>query len=351
MDEVDQMDIKSLFSDKLDKFVFLKISGEEAYLPVKSTEIIKDIKEKGGLEKIPFSYFLYGMFFILGADEKFSYTDDYMRIIARTEGSTRFIKGKIAEEIKQGNFEDGYVLLKGLSQIEKSEDVFDKLIMVLEELRSRNSVFAEEEIAMLEKAKEIQGYYKPYFYEAVLRRETKDYEGALKAISRYIEMSGTTDREVIGFRDDLSKSADYEKGKELIYDDPKGALKLLIPLTDAFPEDATLLYYIGVCYRVLENHEKSIYYLNQALELDNDLVQVVNELGINYASMGDCETAVSYLRKAFEATKSVEICTNLVMCYLEMGNMEDAKSHLALAEKLDPEDEIVQELKKHLTQY
>lgn len=340
------MDMKSYFSDKLDKFVFLQINGEEAYLPVKSGSIIDDIKEKGDLEKIPFSYFLYGMFFMLGADDTFTYRDDYIRIIKKTEGSTRYIKGKIAEEIKQGNYEDGYILLKGLSQIEKNKDVFDKLIMVLEELKIKNPAFAEEEMAILEKAKEIPGYEKPYFYEALLKRDIKDYRGAMEAISKYIEISGTSDKEVIDFKEDLSKSADYEKGKELIYDDPKGALKLLIPLIDQFPEDATLLYYIGVCYRILENYEKSIYYLNQALELDNDLVQVVNELGINYAKLGDFDTAVKYLRKAFEATKSAEICTNLVTCYLEMGKLEDAKAHLALAEKLDPEDEIVQELKK-----
>jgi len=342
------MDIKSFFSEKLDKFVFLQISGEDAYLPLKSDTIVDDIKEKGGLDKIPFSYFLYGMFFILGADESFSYSEDYIRIIRSTEGSIRFIKGRIAEEIRQGNYEDGYVLLKGLSQVEKSEDVFDKLIMVLEELRQRNPEFSEEELDMLSKAKEIPGYGKPYLYEALLKREKKDYCGALQSIEKYIGMSGTSEEEVLKFRQDISRSADYEKGKALMYEDPKAALKLLIPLIPEFPEDAALLYYIGVCYRILENHEKSIYYLDQALELDSDLVQVVNELGINYAALGDFETAVAYLRKAFEATKSVEICTNLVMCYLEMGKLDEAKAHLALAEKLDPEDEIVQELKRFI---
>lgn len=351
MDEVDYMDIKTYFADKLEKFVFLQINGEKAYLPVKSDTIISDIKESGGLEKIPFSYFLYGMFFMLGADDRFLYRDDYIRIINKTDASTKFIKGKIAEEIKQGNYADGYILLKGLWQIEKSEDVFEKLIMVLEELRAKNPVFAEEELDMLEEAKEIPGYAKPYLYDALLKRERKAYEGALESINRYIEMTGTSDTEAVLFRDDLSNSADYEKGKELMHDDPKAALKLFIPLTEKFPEDANLLYYIGVCYRIQGDHEKSVYYLNQALELDNDLVQVVNELGINYASMGDFGTAVSYLRKAFEATKSVEICTNLIMCYLEMGKLEDAKSHLALAEKLDPEDEIVQEMKRHIARY
>jgi len=345
------MDLKSYFSDKLDKFVFLKIKGEEAYLPVRSSSIIEEIKEEGGLEKIPYGYFLYGMFFMLGADEKFKYREDYLRIISKTEGSIKFIKGMIAEEIKKGNYEDGYILLKGLSLMEKSQDVFSKLIMLLEALREKDPVFKEEELEMLEKAKEIEGYSDAYYHDALLKKEVKDYQGALESINRFIEMTGSTDNEVIELRDSLARSANYEKGKGLVFEDPKKALTLLIPLKDEFEDDAALLYYIGVCYRMLGNHEKSIYYLEQALELDKDLIQVVNELGINYASLGDFETAVSYLRKAFEATRSVEICTNLVMCYLNMGRLEDAKTHLQIAEKLDPKDDVVLELKKLMAQY
>ncbi|MHC1720656.1 MAG: tetratricopeptide repeat protein [Clostridiaceae bacterium] len=345
------MDLKTYFSDKLDKFVFLQIKGEEAYLPVRSSAIIEEIKEEGGLEKIPLGQFLYGMFFMLGADEKFRYKEDYLRIISRTEGSIKYIKGKIAEEIKNGNYEDGYILLKGLSVMEKSQDVFSKLIMLLEALREKDPAFKEEELMILTEAKEIKGYHEAWYYDAVLKREGKDYQGALESMDRFIELSGTAENEVLELRDSLARSSNYEKGKELMFEDPQKALALLIPLKDEFEDDAALLYYIGVCYRVLGNYEKSIYYLEQALALDKDLIQVVNELGIDYASLGDFETAVLYLRKAFEATKSVEICTNLVMCYLNMGKLEDAKTHLQIAEKLDPDDEVVLELKKHMAQY
>jgi len=345
------MDLKSYFSDKLDKFVFLQIKGEEAYLPVRSSSIIQEIKEEGDLDKIPLGHFLYGMFFMLGADEKFIYRKDYLRIIRKTEGSIKYIKGKIAEEIKNGNYEEGYILLKGLSAIEKSQDVFSKLIMLLETLGEKDPAFKEEELEILEKAKEIEGYSDAYYHDALLKKESKDYQGALESINKFIELSGSTENEIIELRNSLVKSANYEKAKELVFEDPQKALTLLIPLKDEFQDDAVLLYYTGVCYRMLGNHEKSIYYLEQALDLDKDLIQVVNELGINYASLGDYETAVSYLRKAFEATRSVEICTNLVMCYLNMGRLEDAKTHLQIAEKLNPGDEVVLELKKLMSQY
>lgn len=339
------MDIKSYFSEKLGKLLFLNIESQNIYLPVNSTHIVDDIKNGRSLDSIPFTHFIYGMFFVLGADESFKYRDRYIKYLKETEGSVKYIKGKIAEEIKKDNLEEGYILLKGLAVIEKNEEVFDNLIRVLETLRLKEPAFMDEELMMLEAAKELSGYSTPYFYEAVIKNEKKDYTGALYSLNKYIELKGTSSQEIEEFRNALERDSNYKRGRELVYDDPEKALTLLIPLKEQLPDDATLYFYIGVCYRILGNYEKSIYYLNEALAIDSSLVQVVNELGINYASLGDYDTAAAYMRKAFEATKSIEICTNLVMCYLNSGRMQEALDHLAIAEKLDPKDEIVLELK------
>jgi len=71
-------------------------------------------------------------------------------------------------------------------------------------------------------------------------------------------------------------------------------------------------------------------------------------MGINYASIGDYQTALAYLRKAFEATRSVEICTNIIMCYLNLGDVDNAKLNYDIAKKLDPNDEIVLQIKDYL---
>ena len=36
------------------------------------------------------------------------------------------------------------------------------------------------------------------------------------------------------------------------------------------------------------------------------------------------------------------------MCYMNLNNLEEAKLHLDIAKKLDPEDEIVKDLEKML---
>jgi tetratricopeptide (TPR) repeat protein len=117
---------------------------------------------------------------------------------------------------------------------------------------------------------------------------------------------------------------------------------------DIFGDSAEVYYYIAVAYRNLSNYEKAIYYLNEAAGIDDALIEVVNEYGINYASLGDYERAIQYFRKAFEATKSVEICTNIIMCYLNLGKIKEAQDHMELAVRLDPDDEIVIQLQNML---
>ncbi len=115
---------------------------------------------------------------------------------------------------------------------------------------------------------------------------------------------------------------------------------------DELGNTVEIYYYIAIAYRVLENNEKAIYYLNEAQAINSDDVAVVNELGINFACIGDYQNAIRYFRAAFEVTKEVDICTNLIMCYLNLGDIEQAKIHLELAEKINPEDEILKEIKK-----
>ena len=60
--------------------------------------------------------------------------------------------------------------------------------------------------------------------------------------------------------------------------------------------------------------------------------------------LGEYEEAIKYFKKAFEASRDVEICTNIIMCYLNLKDIENAKLHLDIAKKLNPEDEIVKQL-------
>ncbi|QGU94984.1 capsular biosynthesis protein [Clostridium bovifaecis] len=356
------MNTKAHFKNKLSNLLFLQMKKERAeaifnskikendeiYMPIATEDIIGKVKDGKDIDSIPVAFFIEGMIYVLGADEDFKFNNVYKRLINDVPRASEFIKGRIAEHVKSKKYEDAYIMLKGFLQIEKSKEIFDKLIMISENLRASNEMYAEEELEIIGKAKCLEGYALPYLYESMIKRDKGDYYGALFSINNYISKGGEETPEILEFRNSLDIINNYDKAKELVYEEPEKALEILIPMLNQLGDNAEIYYHIGVAYRILENHEKAIYYLESSMEIDSSYPEVFNEMGINYACLEDFGTAVVYLRKVFEATKSVEVCTNLIMCYVNMGDYKQAKLHLEIAKKIDKEDEVVKQLEAML---
>ena len=356
------MQTKVMFKEELAKLLFLNVRKEaiedifkvkinsDIDLPVRAVKVTESINNGVELNNIPISLFIEGMFFVLGSDEKFLYNVEYKKLLNSFQNSTKVIKAIIFEELRKKHLLEGYIMLKGLVTIEESKDNYNKLLSLCEALRIENKDFQEEEISLINKLKDLFEYAGPYLYEAIINKEKQEYQSALISLNKYLSLGGKSSEEIEELKSTLKFLADYNLGIELSISEPKKALELLLPLIDDGEETAIIYYHVAVAYRNLQNYEKAIYYLNESMALDSALAEVVNELGINYASLGDYKTAVIYLRKAFEATKAIEICTNLVMCYMNLGDMQQAKLHLEIAKKIDSEDETVKELESILIQ-
>ncbi|MBU3092791.1 capsular biosynthesis protein [Clostridium sp. CF011] len=354
------MDIKTYFSEKLSVLLFLEIKKdskindfvilEDIYFPVRTNEIIQKVKNKEDFDNIPVNLFIEGMFYVLGADELFKYNKEYKQIINTIPNSIGFIKGVIFKEIQNEKYEEAFIFLKGLLTIEENKDNYDKIFLLVDKLRATNSIFKDEQLKLVEKAKQITNYSNPYLYEALVLNSESKHELALIAISNYTINGGEQTEAVIELKNDLETITNFQKAKDLVSNDPKGALEIFIPLMEQLGDRADIYYHTAVAYRNLQNYEKAIYYLNEAQAIDNDLIEVVNEFGINYACLENYEAAIQYFRKAFEVTKSIEICTNLVMCYLNVENFAQARIHLDMAKKIDPQDEIVMQLENQLAE-
>ncbi|KEH98050.1 tetratricopeptide repeat protein [Clostridium massiliodielmoense] len=352
------MNVKTHFKDKLSNLLFLQMNKERVenifnvrlyvneaiYMPVATEDIVKKVKNNENVDTIPIAFFIEGMIYVLGADEDFKYNDIYEELVLNAPKGIEFIKGRIASYVKEKKYEDAYIMLKGLVKLESTEEIYSKLIMLAEKLRNLNKDYTEEELEVIEKAKEIKEYAIPYLYEAQIKRDKEDFYGALFAINNYIAKGGEETPEISEFKNSLRIVNGYDEGKKLVYDEPEKALELLLPLLDELSDNAEIYYYIAVAYRILENNNKAIYYLEKSIEIDSSYPEVFNELGINYACLQDFKNAVVYLRKVFEATRSIEVCTNLIMCYINIGDYKQAKIHLEIANKIDSEDEIVKEL-------
>ena len=352
------MDVKTHFKDKLSNLLFLQMNKERVenifntrlyvneaiYMPVATEDIVKKVKNNENVDTIPVAFFVEGMIYVLGADDDFKYNDIYEELVLNAPKGIEFIKGRIASYVKEKKYEDAYIMLKGLVKLEPTEEIYSKLIMLAEKLRSLNKDYTEEELEVIEKAKEIEGYAIPYLYEAEIKRDKEDFYGALFSINNYIAKGGEETPEISEFKSSLKVVNGYDEGKKLVYDEPKKALEILLPLLDELSDNPEVYYYIAVTYRLLENNHKAIYYLEKSIEIDSSYPEVFNELGINYACVEDFESAIVYLRKVFEATRSIEVCTNLIMCYMNIGDYKQAKIYLEIANKIDSEDEIVKEL-------
>lgn len=342
------------FLEKLEKMLFLEIKKgskineyrfkDNIYMPVSSEKIVNKAKAGDNLQDIPVNFFVEGMFYVLGSDEKFTHNSTYIEVIKSIPNSTNFIKGRIFENIKNEKYEDAFIMLKGLLQVEVSKDNLEKALILADGLRKTHSAFKDEELMLIELAKKYNDYSVPYYYDAVIKYEDGDVEKAYFNINQYISLGGKVTEEVEELKNNLSIINEYDHGKELVYEEPKKALEILLPLVDVLGNKAEIYYYISICYRILQNYEKAIYYLNEALTIDSNYVQVFNELGINYACLNEFGEAIKYFRRVFELTSSIEVCTNLIMCYMNNNEIEQAKTHLEIARKLDPNDEIVKEL-------
>lgn len=351
------MNLKAHYSEKLSKMLFLNIRKEklkeifnielkeDIYIPVATEQLASKVKSGDLLDIIPMSFFIEGMFYVLGADPYFKFNEYYKEILLKGKDTDKYIKHKIAKDIKNKLYEEAYIKLKGLCTIEAREDNFSKLLFLCDKLRVSSNMYIEEENELIDKCKKFnENFAEPYLYEGLVLRDKGDFNKAYYCINTYLSKGGENTKEITDLKESLKLVNEYDKAKTMVDEEPQEALKILIPLIDTLGDTAEIYYYIAVSYRNMGNHDKAIYYLNDALAIDSNAVEIINEAGLNYASIGEYEKAISYFRTAFSYTGSVEICTNLVMCYLNINDIKQAKAHFKMAKNLDPKDEIVLQL-------
>jgi tetratricopeptide (TPR) repeat protein len=328
---------------------YVKFKNNDLYLPISSEYVVANAENQMKLNNLPIYYFVEGIFIVFGADKSIRYSEDYGTVLSYVPDCEECVKSLIADRIKRDRLEDAYVLLKGLYVYTREEEILTKLLAVGETIREKDQNFAEILLEDIDEYKEsFEKSPEPYLYSALILKDGGDYKGAEVEINEYINKGGKKTPDIEQIIIDISNVSHFEKAVEYVKDDPKKTIELLLPLTEEFKDNPLIYYYLGVAYRRNENYHKAIHYLSESLSIESGSLEVVNELGMSYACIGEYEEAIKYFRKAFDASKEVEICTNIVMCYINLGNIDEAKLHLDIAKKLAPEDEIVIEIDQML---
>lgn len=356
------MDYNAVFKEKLGKLLFLEldwegfkkatgilpktsIKSDDLYIPISSSYLASNAGEEMKLGNLPIYYFIEGMLLALGADENLKYCYDYIIILNNLKDSEECAKSLIADRIKKDELIEAYILVKGLVRMTEDEEYYKKMLLIGESIREEDSGFKK---ILLEDLEVGRDKYKDLpeinLYSAIIYKDENDYSKAKLEIKEYLDKGGEVTEEIKIIIKDIESISSYEKAVDLLEKSPEKAIGIFLSLIEDFNKNPLLYYYLGVAYRKIQHFEKAIEYLNESLSLESGILEVVTELGLNYACIGDYNTSIKYFKKAFEASKDVAICTNLVMCYLNLGDEKNAKLHYDIAKELDSEDEVVKEL-------
>ena len=338
------MDYKAKIKERMSKLLFLEMNkdgfkenigipsyvtfkNKDLYLPISSEYISSNINDEIKIKNLPIYYFIEGMFIAIGADENLRFNDDYELILDYIKDTENCIKSLISKRIQEERYLDAYLLLKGYYSYSKDLEVMKKILLVGETIREQDSSFKDILLDDIEYC--ITNNLKiaePYLYKAIVLKNEGDFKAARVAINEYINKGGKVTKEVEIINTDIQNISDYENAIELLAEEPAKAVEILLRLAGEFEENP------------------AIYYLKESVKRESGILEVIVELGLNYACINDFEEAIKFFKKAFEASRDVEICTNIVMCYLNINDLENAKLHLDIAKNLNPDDEIVKQL-------
>lgn len=85
------------------------------------------------------------------------------------------------------------------------------------------------------------------------------------------------------------------------------------------------------------------------MELDEYNVDIYNELGICFYSLGDFNSAINIFNRGIDLNQEdYKIFFNRGMTYLELGNLKEAMEDINMAYKLNPNDTFVKDQKMQL---
>lgn len=324
----------------------LMSKDEALYVPVNPDFLVKKIQaEEQAPKDLPVAEFIYGMALVLALDPDFPQAGVYRLMLNNFEASHGLILSKAHSLFEADRPEEAYLVLKGLYEASGNEETESLLLSLGETLALQNESWQDEVLELAQNARE-NGNLNGYLIAGSIRNAQGKESEAVFLIREYLRLGGEETKEISTLLEILDRNNKAEAAYDALYEDPQGALQVLLELYPREGDNVRLIYAIAVAYRLLKNHEKAIYYLEEALSIDPAYMDVFHELGLNYALLDDFVTASRYFKTVYENTHEFEPMTNLIVALYRSGEMEEAKYLFTKAKMVKPEDEILKEIEK-----
>ena len=330
--------------------------SENIPLPIIVDDLIDEVKDNDGGEEIKFESFINGIVYTIGVDPKFKYFEQYKEILYSFDKKIEdYIIYKSLNNISQDKLEIGLIWLRALyfinnknlfgkynyalaiaerakeafelKDIEQGKDLLDSSTKVLEEILDDDPDF---HLALYK-----LGYH--YKSKSEFRKSKITWEKFLRL--------GKEDELIEEVRNCLEAMEDdviYEEGYNLVLEGySEDGLDKLLSIVDKYDKWWNLYFMIGLGYRQIGQYEKAKEYFEKVLELKEDQVDALNELGLSLVYLGDVPNALKNFSKAIELRPTdYEIMCNRGMTYLQINDITNARKDILNAYEINPNDEV-----------
>ena len=150
--------------------------------------------------------------------------------------------------------------------------------------------------------------------------------------------------------DIIQDNVDLESGLTyLSYNRHEEALESFLKILPRHSEWWELRYLLGMTHAGLNNSQAAIDQYRLALELNSEIEDVYNELGIELFKQGDIAEAIVIFSKGIDILgDKYKLYFNRGLGYLQLDNYIKAKEDINKAYELNPVDENVLETKNQL---
>lgn len=328
---------------------------EGIYVPLLTTDLAQNIKTKEEDRIITANEILRGIVYLLGVDSDFKYKDEYIKLLyAINPNVEKYVQFEAIKLDDDGKTIESIVFLKSLLLLDdrNTQYLYNYGLTVhkyanqnLKEKLKIQEVFLKEATQCFETILDIDvNFALAYYSLGLLYIHYKQFNKSKLYLEKCIELDPDTNlkEEIEQILLEIEDSAKYEKGYEAVLGGRlQEGLLLLLELEDKYPKWWNLLFFIALAYRQLQNYEEAITYFNRVLELDENQLDTLAELGLCYGSLGDYSRARDYFDRALQiAGDDSELLSNMAMVLMEMGNLEEAKEYLDRSLALNSEDEI-----------
>lgn len=177
-----------------------------------------------------------------------------------------------------------------------------------------------------------------YLLEAELARNHDDIGAELSAL----------DRGLVVFEEDpalrYNRALAYERADRV--DEAIADLRALVA---AYPEDPD--YLNGLGYTLVDRTEaieEGLTWIRKAHALKPDSAAILDSLGWALHRLGRDAEALPHIRRAFELQRDAEVGAHLAAVLAALGQSEEARSVLRLAQELDPDNRALRQVREAL---